>query len=446
LTLTAVKCAHYLVQRISPGQLRIAQYVPILTQNARLRSEADEAKQSVRVLLERIRLDGEKAQREEEFLLHEIDFWRRMENLARREVWRKDDALRRTESLLEAQYAQLQALEFQFGESLLLAQQRESALLEERNNGHVLLEAARAELSDLQRTLGPSDTHSDAEVVQMIRNLNLEISRTATLLTDSFHVEDSRQVETFPGAYERTKEAVGPIMAELLESIHHEDDPILVHIALQADMVGFAAGIVSAWDFQHQSNATFSGIHKQMLKTETQSVTGRWRALTRQYSKQRLYNGRDLAAGFIKQLAERLSDILLVSGALADPEQLRQSLYQNFDSIIRFALNLQEIIGERIISRDLEVVVVRIDDTFDPDQMEDVYGDDGPRSEEQADLHVLCTAALGLRRCEKPIDGLGDELQLTTLVKPKVVLETFVYELGLVDEEEIHVDEGHLPA
>ena len=71
-------------------------------------------------------------------------------------------------------------------------------------------------------------------------------------------------------AFERAREAVGPVMAELLETIQHHDDPILIDIALKADMVGFAAEITSAWDFQHQSKSVFTGVYKQMRRSGTQ--------------------------------------------------------------------------------------------------------------------------------------------------------------------------------
>ncbi|KAJ2965187.1 hypothetical protein NUW54_g14204 [Trametes sanguinea] len=97
---------------------------------------------------------------------------------------------------------------------------------------------------------------------------------------------------------------MGPVLAELLESIQHQDDPILIDIALKADMVGFAAEIVSAWDFQHQSKSVFTGVYKQMLRSEPHLVAGQWRSHAQKYSKQRLYNGRDLATGFAHQLAD----------------------------------------------------------------------------------------------------------------------------------------------
>ncbi|KAI0941757.1 hypothetical protein AcW1_003558 [Taiwanofungus camphoratus] len=442
LTLAAVRCGAYVVRRVCAGQLRIGASGSILSRNAHLKAELDNATRTADALQAQLRQERERAQQEVDHLHQEASFWRRMEELVRGEIWRKDDALQQAEVRARAQDDLVQSLQMELRTSEMLTEERVRSVAEERDAVQALLDVQHAELLDAQKYLVTADAYSETDVVQMIRDLNLEISRLARRLTDSFHVSDvGPGSEHIVAAYERTREAVGPIMAELLESIHHQDDPILVHIALQADMVGFAAGIISAWDFQHQSNAVFSGIHRQMLKSETQAVAGRWRALTRQYSKQRLYNGRDLTMGFTNQLAERLSDILVVAGANMDAEQMRQTALQNLEAIIRQALRLQQIIGEEITSRDFEIFLVRIDDVFDFAQMEDVYNTEELRDDNVDQIHVLCTAELGLRRCEKAGDD-EDGFRLMTLVKPKVVLETLVYQLGLVEEEDDSDEHG----
>ena len=101
----------------------------------------------------------------------------------------------------------------------------------------------------------------------MVRTLNFEISEVASQVTNAFRVADTHDPDAVTPVFERAREAVGPVMAELLESIQHADDPILIDIALKADMVGFAAEIASAWDFQHQSRAVFAGVYRQMRRS-----------------------------------------------------------------------------------------------------------------------------------------------------------------------------------
>ncbi|KAI0643482.1 hypothetical protein C8Q79DRAFT_915585 [Trametes meyenii] len=271
----------------------------------------------------------------------------------------------------------------------------------------------------------------------MVRTLNLEISEVATQVTNSFHAAEPPEPDRAALAFERTREAMGPVMAELLETIQHQDDPLLIDIALKADMVGFAGEIVSAWDFQYQSRSVFTGVYKQMLRSEPHLVAGQWRAHAQKYSKQRLYNGRDLATGFSHQLAERIADLLTVAGASAAAEDVHATYAPHLEAIVRVALDLQRIIGEEVISCDYEVLVVRFDEIFDAEAMDDIYGGEVAMAGPPGMVpRVLSTADLGLRRVEKVIGSTEGEVETTMLLKPKVVLDTIVYELGLVDEED----------
>ncbi|KAI8977708.1 hypothetical protein BD414DRAFT_516978 [Trametes punicea] len=271
----------------------------------------------------------------------------------------------------------------------------------------------------------------------MVRTLNLEISEVATQVTNAFRVGEAPETDRAALAFERAREAMGPVMAELLESIQHQDDPILIDIALKADMVGFAAEIVSAWDFQHQSKSVFTGVYKQMLRSEPHLVAGQWRSHAQKYSKQRLYNGRDLAIGFSLQLAERIADLLTVAGAFTTSEVIHVAYAPHLETIVRTALDLQRIIGEEVISCDYEILTAHFDEVFDPEQMDDIYGGEVVMSGPPGIVpRVLSTADLGLRRVEKAIGSADGEMAVTMLLKPKVVLDTIVYELGLVDDEE----------
>ncbi|KAI0628249.1 hypothetical protein C8Q77DRAFT_1068290 [Trametes polyzona] len=278
----------------------------------------------------------------------------------------------------------------------------------------------------------------DEVILHKIRTLNLEISEVATQVTNSFNVAEAPEAERASLAFERAREAMGPVLAELLETIQHQDDPILIDIALKADMVAFAGEIVSAWDFQHQSKSVFVGVYKQMLRSEPHAVAGQWRAHAQKYSKQRLYNGRDLSEGFSLQLAERIADLLIVAGASTTTEAIHAAYAPHLETIVRTALDLQRIIGEEVVVCDYEVLVPHFDTVFDAEHMDDIYGDEvataGPLGMVP---RVLSTADLGLQRVEKLLGSAEGEVEETMLLKPKVVLDTIVYELGLVDDEEL---------
>ncbi len=153
-----------------------------------------------------------------------------------------------------------------------------------------------------------------------------------------------------------------------------------------------------------------------------------------------MYNGRDLATGFAHQLAERIADLLVVSGARSSADEIYAVYAEHLHNIVRTALNVQRMIGEEVVACDYEVLVVRIDEVYDTEQMEDIYNGEiaypGPAG---VTPRVLSTVDLGLSRSEKldGAEGADEDGVLTTmLLRPKVVLDTIVYELGLVDEEE----------
>lgn len=130
-----------------------------------------------------------------------------------------------------------------------------------------LLEARTLELKGAQSFLTTADTLSGAEVLSMVEELNGEILQTAAFMADSF---DFRELKTCPGdgrtiAHTRTKEVLGSTMLDLLRSIRHSEDPLVVQIALQASMTGFARWIITIWHVAVSNNqGLLADIHSQM--------------------------------------------------------------------------------------------------------------------------------------------------------------------------------------
>ena len=403
------------------------------TQNAQLQKAVDEARVERERLLQQVALERSRAESVVEEKREESEFWRRMEALARSELRNRDEVTKQEKRLACSPLHDLSGVS----------------------------RAAATDVSPIQcaGAVNAQSTISsyDDIVLVMVRTLNFEVSEVASRVTNTFRVADASDPDKVGRAFERAREAVGPVMAELLESIQHQDDPILIDIALKADMVGFAAEIASAWDFQHQSKPMFAGLYRQMRRSgapyanrpydgsqnlflsESQLVSGQWRSHARKYSKQRLYNGRDLVPGFSHQLAERISDLLTVAGGSFLADDIHTQYVQHLETIVRTALDLQRIIGEEVIECDYEVLTARFDEVFDAEQMEDIYNGEIAATGPPGTIpRVLSTADLGLRRSERvsdPRDG-DDGLTMTILLKPKVVLDTVVYELGLVDEED----------
>lgn len=162
-----------------------------------------------------------------------------------------------------------------------------------------------------------------------------------------------------------------------------------------------------------------------------QVVAGRWRALTRHYSKERLYNGRDIADGFIHQLAGRIADILIVAGAAITVDDLHSMVGHELESIVRLSLSLQQVLGEDIVTSDYDLLHVPAGTLFDSSEMDNRF----PEDEVQPKAVVLCTTGLGLRRSVRA-DGEEAGLDIATVLNPEVVVEEWIMHLGLVDEHD----------
>ena len=210
------------------------------------------------------------------------------------------------------------------------------------------------------------------------------------------------------------------------------------------EQVRLLRGVQADAALRYVPRPLLSSAYSHVSHAEPQSTCGQWRAHARKYSKQKLYNGRDLGADFARQLAERIADLLtLARGAAASPEEVYAAHAPHVDAIARTALALQRVVGEDVVACDYEVLVVRIDDVFDPALMEDIYhGEISATGPPGTVPRVLSTADLGLRRTEAVHSGgedsIGEDGTVTTmLLRPKVVLDTIVYELGLVDEDDV---------
>lgn len=225
-------------------------------QNAQLKKAMGAARAERDQLLEQIASMQEDATRMAEKKQEDAEFWCRMEGFARTELMKKDVALRQAEEEIVAQRERDLQTRLRDAPAASLEQASRVA-----SSSHVAA-----------NDVPPAISSFDDVVLHMVRTLNLEISEVASQVTNAFHVAQTHDPDNATLAFDRAREAVGPVMAELLESIQHQEDPILIDIALKADMVGFAAEIASAWDFQHQSKSVFTGVYKQMRRSGTRSV------------------------------------------------------------------------------------------------------------------------------------------------------------------------------
>jgi hypothetical protein len=150
--------------------------------------------------------------------------------------------------------------------------------------------------------------------------------------------------------------------------------------------------------------------------TEGQSVSGRWRALTRSHVKH-VVKFQPRAMAFV---TAEIGNILVVAGwsqRLLKEQGFLEIFQEKLSIIGTLALRLQTTFGESIISGDMHTLIISQNARFDPDTMEDGFSHNGQSPKTGVRERVAGTTDLGLERTMK---GLGTQM----LRKPKVVLSS----------------------
>jgi hypothetical protein len=123
-----------------------------------------------------------------------------------------------------------------------------------------------------------------------------------------------------------------------------------------------------------------------------------------------------------------LVDILVAAGHRGTHQEIFGRISTVFRdkvmTIIKASLHLSKVLGEEIISSDLEVVVPRPGVDFDAATMDDIGREHGV-GVQKVD-RVLCATELGLRRVVKRKKENQNCLDTTLLLKPKCALESVV--------------------
>ena len=132
-----------------------------------------------------------------------------------------------------------------------------------------LLEARSRELKGAQVYLTKADTLSGAEVIALVDALNVEILQTSAFISDSFDfARQPAYADEIKEASARISELMGSTLTNLLSTVSHGDDPLLVQIALQGATVEFSRWIIMTWDFDGlQAEQPLAEIYSDIRET-----------------------------------------------------------------------------------------------------------------------------------------------------------------------------------
>ncbi|KAJ7604466.1 hypothetical protein FB45DRAFT_956762 [Roridomyces roridus] len=299
-----------------------------------------------------------------------------------------------------------------------------------------LLEARSIELAEAQAALQARaeeerDSLTDQAVLALVHAFNTEIKETAAFLADSFEFEEKKMEAVPPPSsemaevHDRATEILGPALVDLLLSTDHHSDSAIVRIAFQGGIVEYARWMSGAWFFEDpEDEQLLADIYQRVRAAQTQSVAGRWRALTHRHVQELIHGTPELADYFI----DAIVNVLLTAGfkststAPALHELVAERFSERIDALVKLAVGLNRALGVEVTACELKALAAPPGSVFDAETMDSALFDPG---EPSPNLSVLCTLALGLSRADK-IDGVWTK---RVLLKPTVVLPSDVDEL-----------------
>ncbi|KAH9840788.1 uncharacterized protein C8Q71DRAFT_904849 [Rhodofomes roseus] len=296
------------------------------------------------------------------------------------------------------------------------------------------LRAARQELLEARSFIGAGDSISESEIVQAVHELNGEIYQAVKRAVEACRIGQGTTGDYAAVATEQGKRHLDPTIEDfLIEYPPQDDDRITLEIVLQAVIVDDVCQLIDSWgQYSHATmvNEMLDRAHRCMQESEPPSVAGRWRSLTHKYM---------LKASDKQQEQHERSERKLLEGAVAvfqlacvEPQfHQDEGLRESLGVIARAATKIRRMIKEDVLGSQYMVFIERPDAPFDPDMMEDEHATSSSRMRaSNAGVSIVCPSRLGLSRFEKV--ELEHGWEANRLVKPYVVLETVVKELGLI--------------
>ncbi|KAG1747313.1 hypothetical protein EDB19DRAFT_1905479 [Suillus lakei] len=211
------------------------------------------------------------------------------------------------------------------------------------NDQTVLFNDHTRKLQGGQGFLSKADTLSGGEVVRLVDGLNQEIMQTAAFISDSFDfVRKPEHRDEIKETSKRTSELIGPA---ILRTVQHGEDPLLIQIALQAATVEFGA------------EQPLAEIYNDVQETESQAVSGQWRALTRSHAQKVALQEADVHSTMVAHISETLVIVMIAAGCTKNYEHAYREFTMKFgervSNIVRMAARLNRAMGEEVTSADL---------------------------------------------------------------------------------------------
>ena len=297
----------------------------------------------------------------------------------------------------------------------------------------------------MQRFFAVADTHANKIITQMLQQLNANVQliakNMAECMIEDFEPQAMTMSEEQISAVQRVSEYLGQTLTGYLGRNERDSVALYLPVAFQAYLVYLLRRIMTSWTTEKRTNDLVNEIYERLQKsgescgsnginfsahgrktaTETQTIAGRWRSLTRTYI---VSIPRGNLNPVVLAAVEGLSDIAVVAGCATSVAGARPTVLSKFEDRISIILStagtLSKMIGE-IISADFNVFAVDPVEKFEGTMMEEDKGQGNPRGTATTQ-RVLSSTHLGLTKRIQLESGKED---ISTVIRAKVVLEPF---------------------
>jgi chromosome segregation ATPase len=125
-----------------------------------------------------------------------------------------------------------------------------------------LLQTRTKELTGAQTFLTREDAFSGEDAIATVEALNNEMLQAAAYIADSYESDKVKDAESSESdelreACARANDILGENTIELLGSVFHEDDPLVLEIALQSTIASFCSSFIGAWQMEDPQKDKF---------------------------------------------------------------------------------------------------------------------------------------------------------------------------------------------
>ena len=330
-------------------------------------------------------------------------------------------------------------------ESLEQRNKRVQAMEDELTRAKELLAARSTELSVAQSFLSTADRLSEAEVSNIVRNLNRNINQVAASLTEQWKRPGSSPSGKFiisKADIDDFSRSYGPVLVH--QSL--EGDPAAVNFLVRSCLCMIVAQITLSWRHDDGTELAKLGyVYKRLSASgrstspivgeinsrvqEEQEISAKWRSLTHKHlaNPSQTY---DSSTTIVQHVAK----VLWITGSF-------QSIRHSFDFvkalasdgieiIYRLARRLETAFIVDITSSDMSLLFETPRTVFDETWMTKVFESDGYRARRKQDK-VAGTTEVGLWKSVGGRRGQGQGTEI--LSKARVILERDL--IGLEERE-----------